>query len=87
MKEMLLLRAFLSEISDWDGENTVLLSEPLNKNIFLRGFLADLYLRLSCHSCPAKSFKSGSDITIGDFWGVQNVMPEIDDDRECSDGE
>ncbi|UVS09217.1 Coenzyme F420 hydrogenase/dehydrogenase, beta subunit C-terminal domain [Parabacteroides distasonis] len=63
------------------AKNTVLLSEPLNKNIFLRGFLADLYLRPSCHACPAKNFKSGSDVTIGDFWGIQNVMPEMDDDR------
>lgn len=66
------------------AKNTVLLSEPLNKNIFLRGFLTDLYLRPSCHACPAKSFKSGSDITIGDFWGVQYVMPEIDDDKGVS---
>ena len=66
------------------AKNTVLLSEPLNKNIFLRGFLTNLYLRPSCHTCPAKSFKSGSDITIGDFWGVQYVMPEIDDDKGVS---
>ena len=31
--------------------------------------------------CPAKCLKSGSDITIGDYWGIQNVMPEIDDDK------
>lgn len=66
------------------AKNTVLLSEPLDKNIFLRGFLADLYLRPSCHACPSKSLKSGSDITIGDFWGIQHVMPEIDDDKGVS---
>lgn len=66
------------------AKKKVLLSEPLNKNIFLRGFLADLYLRPSCHACPAKKFKSGSDVTIGDFWGIQNVMPEIDDDKGVS---
>ena len=66
------------------AKKSVLLSEPLDKNIFLRGFLADLYLRPSCHACPVKKFKSGSDVTIGDFWGVQNVMPEIDDDKGMS---
>lgn len=66
------------------AKNTVLLSEPLNKNIFMRGFLANLYLRPSCYACPTKSFKSRSDITIGDFWGVQNVIPEIDDDKGIS---
>ena len=74
----------LSTTNGSGAKNTVLLSEPLNKNIFLRGFLADLYLRPSCHACPAKKFKSGSDVTIGDFWGAQNVMPEIDDDKGVS---
>ena len=77
--------ALTLSVPDGHGaKNTVLLSEPLNENIFLRGFLANLYLRPSCHACPAKKFKSGSDVTIGDFWGVQNVMPEIDDDKGVS---
>lgn len=59
-------------------------SEPLNKNVFLRGFWANLYLRPSCHACPVKCFKSGSDITIGDFWGVQKIMAQIDDDKGLS---
>ena len=66
------------------AKNTVLLSEPYNKNIFMKGFLADLYLRPSCYACPAKCLKSGSDITIGDFWGIQNVLPEFDDDKGVS---
>ena len=54
---------------------------PVNENIFLKGFLADLYLRPSCYACPFKCGKSGSDITLGDFWGLQEVMPELDDDK------
>lgn len=69
------------EMSD---NSSVTLREPLNKNIFMRGFLRDLYLRPSCHACPTKSFKSGSDITIADFWGIQNVLPEFDDDKGAS---
>lgn len=79
--------SFALTISTTNGsgeKNSVLLSEPLNKNIFLRGFLADLYLRPSCHACPAKRLKSGSDITIGDFWGIQRVMPQIDDNKGMS---
>lgn len=74
----------LSKVSAAGERNTVLLSNPLNKNAFMRGFLADLYLRPSCHACPAKHLKSGSDITLGDFWGVSNVMPDYDDDRGVS---
>ena len=54
---------------------------PLDENLFLRGFLADIYLRPSCYSCPVKCGKSGSDLTLGDFWGLQSVMPELDDDK------
>ena len=45
------------------------------------GFLKNLYLRPSCKSCPAKLGRSGSDLSIGDCWGIQNIMPEIDDDK------
>lgn len=47
----------------------------------MKGFLANLYLRPSCHQCAAKFGKSGSDITIADFWGIQQVMPDFDDDK------
>lgn len=57
---------------------------PLNRNPFMRGFLSDLYLRPSCYNCPARALSSGSDVTIGDFWGIESVMPEIDDDRGTS---
>lgn len=59
-------------------------SELGGKNAFMRGFLADLYIRPSCHACPAKELKSGSDLTLGDFWGIDTLMPEIDDDKGIS---
>ena len=74
----------LVEASAEGDKNTVSLSSPLNENIFMRGFLRNFYLRPSCYSCPAKSGKSGSDITLGDFWGINQLKPEIDDDRGVS---
>ena len=59
-------------------------TQPSSHNIFMRGFLRDFYLRPSCYSCPAKSGKGGSDITLGDFWGINQLKPEIDDDRGIS---
>ena len=61
-----------------------ILTELSSKNAFMRGFLADLYTRPSCHACPAKQLRSGSDITLGDFWGIESLMPEIDDDKGVS---
>lgn len=54
------------------------------KNLFMRGFLTDLYLRPSCYHCPVKQCKSGSDLTIGDYWGIQQAHPRLDDDKGVS---
>lgn len=54
------------------------------ENLFIRGFLADLYSRPSCYKCPAREFRSGSDITIGDFWGIGDLRPDFDDDKGVS---
>jgi coenzyme F420-reducing hydrogenase beta subunit len=68
---------------DTDGK-TILFTEPKTKNIFQKGFLQNLFLRPSCYNCSIKSLKSGSDITLGDYWGIQNVLPEFDDDNGIS---
>lgn len=70
--------------TDKSQNDEIVLHETLGKNVFMRGFLKDLYLRPSCYSCPAKAGKSGSDITIADFWGIANYHPDFDDDKGCS---
>ena len=60
-----------------DNTNSIYFFELSSNNIYMRGFLHDLYLRPSCYNCPTKCGKSHSDITIGDFWGVQNEYPEL----------
>ncbi len=51
---------------------------------FYKLFLNDIALRPSCHSCKYKDLQRPSDITIGDFWGIQNLLPEMDDDSGTS---
>jgi len=58
--------------------------ETADKNPYMKGFLQNLYLRPSCYECPCRSFKSGSDITIADYWGIQNYYPEFDDNKGVS---
>jgi len=69
---------------DSGGVRKTLATGPLHNNPFMRGFLRDLYLRRSCYQCPARGLRSGSDITIGDFWGIENILPDFDDDRGVS---
>ena len=65
-------------------KNSVLLSDMHQNNVYMKAFLSDLILRPSCYGCRAKEGRSGSDITIADFWGIQNVLPEFDDDKGVS---
>ena len=56
----------------------------LNKDIFLKAFLKDICLRPSCHKCSFASLQRTSDITLGDFWGIGNSRPDLDDDQGTS---
>ena len=51
---------------------------------FMQIFLSDYCLRESCYNCPAKGVERISDVTIADFWGIQNEYPEYDDDNGTS---
>ena len=44
---------------------------------YFKAFLSNASLRSSCLQCPAKR-SCGSDITLGDFWGVQSAHPEVE---------
>lgn len=43
---------------------------------YMRAFLRNASLRPSCLECPFKR-RSGSDVTLGDYWGVQAQHPEV----------
>ncbi len=51
---------------------------------FFRLFLKNICLRPSCYDCLAKDGKSGADISLGDFWGIEKVAPNFDDNRGVS---
>ena len=58
--------------------------ENLQKDIYMKAFLRNLDLRKSCYACHEKTVGRQSDITLADFWGIEKVMPEMDDDRGTS---
>lgn len=55
------------------------LSTFAKDNLFFKGYMQSLFLRPSCFSCPAKSSKSNSDLTIADFWGIERLDSSMDD--------
>ncbi len=44
----------------------------------------DVILRPSCYHCPAKGASRVSDLTLADFWGIQNVDPAMFDNKGTS---
>lgn len=68
-----------------DGkQNTVSFSHIHPEDPYMKAFLSNINLRPSCYHCPAKSGRSGADITLADYWGVNLEMPDYDDDRGVS---
>ena len=56
---------------------------PMEEDSYMRMFLRNYCLRPACYECHAKNLKK-SDMTIADFWGVNDVAPEINDGRGIS---
>ena len=63
------------------GENGKISSHIFTEDLMMRAYLRDICLRPSCYACPSKGVKRSSDITLSDFWGIQYVAPELDDNR------
>lgn len=51
---------------------------------YMKAFLSDLDLRPSCYDCHYKTKDRISDFTLADFWGVKNILPEMNDDKGTS---
>lgn len=64
--------------------NTCSLFIPFNKSHYMKAFLSDIILRPSCYECRSKVGRSGSDITLADFWGISSIFPEMNDDKGTS---
>lgn len=55
-----------------------------NENYYMKAFIQGLSTRPSCYNCSFKGQNRCSDITLGDFWGVENVCPEAFYDKGTS---
>ena len=55
-----------------------------NKDLYMQAFLRNASLRDSCYQCASKTKYRNSDITLADFWGIENVAPEMDDNKGTS---
>ena len=55
-----------------------------HNDTYMKLFLENICLRPSCYACAFNEVDRVSDITLGDCWGVENVLPEMDDNNGTS---
>ncbi len=65
-------------------ENGYKYSENHNSNLFMKLFLKNICLRPACHNCKFKELERQSDLTIGDCWGIEKVLPEMNNEKGVS---
>lgn len=74
---------FRTKENGWKSSMPILYfsdGSKIEDKIFYLSFVGELFDRPSCHSCQFSSTNRISDFTIGDFWGVKEVIPDIIDD-------
>lgn len=54
--------------------------ESLYMKLFVGGYIS----RDSCTNCQFKGYSRVSDLTIGDFWGIWDIAPQMDDNKGTS---
>lgn len=56
-------------------------SVPFFEDPYMKMFLGNLNLRPSCYACRFKEIPRITDMTIGDSWGIERVLPDLGDDK------
>ena len=49
-------------------------------NLYLHAYINGLMQRVCCEKCPYASHYRRSDITLGDFWGIEDIIPRLKDE-------
>ena len=83
--------SFKNKVESWTRPEILIVyknkesyKEKSANNPYIQAFLKNLNLRPSCHNCSFKTKKRESDITLADYWGVENIHPNMDDDKGTS---
>ena len=59
--------------------------EEISINEYSEWFYGQWAIRKSCYKCPyTKVNRTTSDLTIGDYWGIENVIPDFADSMGVS---
>lgn len=54
------------------------------ESLYMKLFVGGYINRESCANCQFKGYIRVSDLTLGDFWGIWDIAPEMDDNKGTS---
>lgn len=60
------------------------IDENYSESVYIKGFIQNCFLRPSCYNCNFKTLNRVSDFTLGDFWGVESILPKLKDNKGIS---
>lgn len=78
------IKGISSVTLDYHLENGTTIQEAYSESPYIKGFIQNLYIRPSCTACHFKGVERCSDITIGDFWGIDEFHPGFSDGAAVS---
>jgi len=77
---------FRDKSSGWN-KYSLIINDYKNTNLedpYMRLFIKNKDLRYSCYNCAYKGKNKQSDITLGDFWGIDEILPNFNDNKGVS---
>lgn len=79
---------FRDKTKGWKKSNVKVIFEDKSEIIMTRDkceyFRYFDYLRKSCHNCHFRGFNNYSDLTVGDYWGIESLTDKFNDDKGVS---
>lgn len=61
--------------------NAPSINERLYDNEYMKVFLSGWANMQSCLACQFRNGGNGADLLVGDFWGIDDVFPDMSDDK------
>ena len=74
------------EQNGWSCTTTITTKngQVFNIQSYFDGFSHNLYLRKSCYNCSFAKLNRVADFTLGDFWGIEQLEPKLNDSKGTS---
>lgn len=85
--------SFRDKVNNWNSPYAFALYDKNGKtvfrekgpfNVYIKGFLGNIFTRASCASCPFTSVERVGDVTLADFWKIGNHDSALTDKKGTS---